>query len=515
MNLNDAGAGSLRQAILDTPPGGTVDFQPGLSGTITLTSGFLLINHDLSIAGPGANVIAVSGNHASGVFVINFPSTVNISGLTIADGQVTGSSASGGGINNGGLLTITACTLSSNAVTPTNPMGVGGGGINNGSTGTLTLTSSILTNNSATGTVGSGGGIENSGTLTITSSTLSGNSATASGGGINNGGRMTITSSTLRDNVGGIQTGLGGGINNYGTLTIDSSTLSNNSADGFNGGGGVANSGTLTLTSSTLSGNSAQFEGGGIYSFNFGTLTITSSTLSGNSAASGGGIYRPSGVLTVKNTLLAANTAPASPDLHGPLISHGHNLIGDGTGGSGYDPTDLVGTSDNPIDPLLGPLQDNGGPTQTMALLPGSPAIDAGDNTDAPMWDQRGPGFRRIVDGTIDIGAFEVQAHAHGRPTELPLPDPVPVQALGTPGGSVLGQPPDLPGDPAPLPGAGGPAGRANLPRSGPNPAPTADGQAVDAVLGAAADQGQPGDAFGPGWESNLAPLAPNPLGGP
>jgi hypothetical protein len=99
--------------------------------------------------------------------------------------------------------------------------------------------------------------------------------------------------------------------------------------------------------------------------------------------------------------------------MFGVLTSQGHNLIGDGTGGSGYAPTDLVGTSRNPIDPKLGPLQDNGGPTQTKALLPGSPAIDAGDNALSPgPYDQRGPGYPRIVNGIIDIGAFEVQQGA-------------------------------------------------------------------------------------------------------
>jgi hypothetical protein len=118
------------------------------------------------------------------------------------------------------------------------------------------------------------------------------------------------------------------------------------------------------------------------------------------------------GTATIKNVILAGNTAPTSPDVSGVLNSQGHNLIGDGTGGSGYVDTDLVGTSESPIDPRLGPLQNNGGPTLTMALLPGSPAIDAGDNTDAPPWDQRGPGFPRITpdDPIIDIGAFEVQA---------------------------------------------------------------------------------------------------------
>jgi hypothetical protein len=94
--------------------------------------------------------------------------------------------------------------------------------------------------------------------------------------------------------------------------------------------------------------------------------------------------------------------------MSGTLNSGGRNLIGDGTGGTGYDPTDLVGTASHPIDPKLGPLQNNGGPTQTMALLLGSPAIGAGDTTGAPPTDQRGA--PRIVNGTIDIGAYEVQA---------------------------------------------------------------------------------------------------------
>jgi hypothetical protein len=88
--------------------------------------------------------------------------------------------------------------------------------------------------------------------------------------------------------------------------------------------------------------------------------------------------------------------------------SLGHNLIGNGSGGAGFSASDLVGTSLNPLDPRLGPLQDNGGPTPTMALLPGSPAIDAGGLTDSE-WDQRGPGYPRLVNGTTDIGAYEVQ----------------------------------------------------------------------------------------------------------
>jgi hypothetical protein len=133
---------------------------------------------------------------------------------------------------------------------------------------------------------------------------------------------------------------------------------------------------------------------------------MNNSTLSGNSADTvGGGIFSLFGTRTTRNTIIAGNTAPNNPDVSGTLVSQGHNLIGDGAGGTGYDSTDLVGTATNPIDPRLGPLQDNGGPTETMALLPGSPAIDAGDPTNAPQWDQRGPGYPRVVNGMIDIGA--------------------------------------------------------------------------------------------------------------
>jgi hypothetical protein len=110
---------------------------------------------------------------------------------------------------------------------------------------------------------------------------------------------------------------------------------------------------------------------------------------------------------TLKNTVAANNSADFYPDFYVAITSSQYNLIGNSTGGTGYSSTDILN-----VDPLLGTLQDNGGPTQTMALLPGSPAIDAGDPNpaDPPEWDQRGPGFPRIVNGRIDIGAFEVQA---------------------------------------------------------------------------------------------------------
>jgi hypothetical protein len=144
---------------------------------------------------------------------------------------------------------------------------------------------------------------------------------------------------------------------------------------------------------------------------------------------SGGGIRNAgSSTLNVRNTILAGNLIRfSSNDLDGRLSSSGYNLIGNTQGGSGFAPTDLLD-----VDPRLGPLQDNGGPTRTMALLPGSPALDAGDNTDAPDFDQRGEGFDRVVGGVIDIGAYEAQV---GAATQL---------VVGAPAGVTSGTPFDV-----------------------------------------------------------------------
>jgi hypothetical protein len=432
-----------------------VDFQPGLSGTITLTTGKLLIATSLTIDGPGADVITVSGNHASQVFQIE--ATAAISGLTVADASGANHGGGifnhntltltdsvlidnfdpygGGGIYSTGRLTVRGCTLAGNHTTL--HVGSGGGAIYNGS-GTVVVIASLLTGNSSD----AGGAIENNGgTLMVSDSTLTANVA-GSGAGIfsvfpaatatiehsllsdnqavvageqndggaieNEGGRLTVTDSTLSGNAAASSSG--GAIDTEtGPAEIRDSTLSGNSAS--YGGGMFAGGGTIVVSNSTVSGNSAAMQGGGIEDLAYG-LTITNSTLSGNSAAvTSGGIDNYSGwPLPIRDTIVAGNTASSSPDVQGALTSQGHNLIGDGTGGLGYSSTDLVGTSANPIDPRLGPLADNGGPTRTMALLPGSPAIGAGDPTDAPEFDQRGPGYPRVINGLIDIGSFEVQS---------------------------------------------------------------------------------------------------------
>ena len=223
------------------------------------------------------------------------------------------------------------------------------------------------------------------------------------------------------------------------TVRVANSTLSGNTVGGFfeRGlfGGGIYNdNGTVEVTNSTLSGNVATnpgSRGAGIYN-KAGTVTLTNSTLSGNKAnpsnsaplfplfsspASGGGIWN-GGTVNVKNTIIALNTAATGPDVFGSFASGGYNLIGDGTGSTGFTAVgDQVGTAAAPIDPLLNPLADNGGLTQTRALQPGSPAINAGDPAfvltsgpfiGPPFYDQRGISpFNRVSGGIIDIGAFE------------------------------------------------------------------------------------------------------------
>jgi hypothetical protein len=167
----------------------------------------------------------------------------------------------------------------------------------------------------------------------------------------------------------------------------------------------------MTLTNSTFAYNFAS-TGGAVYTIGFGTASFTNCTIAANVATTSpfseaGGIYVGIGRHTVqlKNTLVALNWADSNPDVAGEFASLGHNLIGDASGASGFTKTDILGSSEAPIDPRLGPLQDNGGPTHTMALLKGSIAIDAGDSKGAPDVDQRGE-FR---DDFVDIGAYEFQ----------------------------------------------------------------------------------------------------------
>jgi predicted outer membrane repeat protein len=217
---------------------------------------------------------------------------------------------------------------------------------------------------------------------------------------------------TLSGNSAG---GPGGGISNYfgGKATLTKCTLSNNSAGG-GGGGIVAPYGTVTLTNCTFSNNSAHLSGGALNVS--ASATLTNCTLSLNSATTGGGIWvnpaNGGGILNLINTIVAGNTAGTGPDIYGHVALADHNLVGDVTGSSGIVNGvngNIAGGNGNPvINPLLGPLQNNGGPTQTMALLPGSPAIGKANNSKAPATDQRGLPRLDELGELTDIGAFEL-----------------------------------------------------------------------------------------------------------
>lgn len=269
------------------------------------------------------------------------------------------------------------------------------------SSGVATLTHlSIISGTSPT--LSAGGGILNDqGTVTVQNCTLSGNSAYYFGGGImNNKGTATVRNSTLSGNSAGNganYTGGGGIMNNEGTVTVQNSTFSGNVAPANSLGGGIMNNqGTVTVQNSTFSGNSAG-AGGGIR--NWGTLVVTNSTFSGNSASLvGAGIahdYSGGVLMSMSNTIIANSSSGGDCYNYHSVPLNNHNLIEDSSCG----PT-LSG------DPLLGSLADNGGPTWTFALLPGSPAIDQGDAATCPATDQRS--MPRPQGGVCDIGAFEV-----------------------------------------------------------------------------------------------------------
>ena len=412
--------------------GGTVTFS--CSGTITLTTE-ITIATDTTIDGSGQNV-TISGNHAVRVFTVPSGITLSLNELTIANGAVPSSEEGGGIFMDGGTLNVNNSTFSDNGA------GHGGGiGIRDG---TLNVSNSTFSGNS-----GSGGGIStgpwsySGGTITVSNSTFSGNTggilsnaalvvsnstfAGNSSSGIynyGNGATLIVSNSTFSDN----RAIAGGGIANYeGTVTVSNSTFSSNSATD-SGGGIDSRAGALTVSNSTFSGNNATNGGGGaIYNYS-ATATVSNSTFSGNSASGwGGGILNnPSSAVTVSTSTFSDNRADAggggiynydggTVTLQNSIVANstaGGNCTGtitDGGGNLSYPDTTCPGINS---DPVLGPLQNNGGPTQTHALLPGSPAINAGNPTgctghqgDPLSTDQRGfPRFERC-----DSGAYELQ----------------------------------------------------------------------------------------------------------
>jgi len=379
--------------------------------------------------------------------IVNRGDGLNAATVTLNNSTVSGNTANrdGGGILNDGRNGLNAATvnLSDSTVsgnTATYGSGIFNTGYNGADSATVTLDNSTVSGNMAA----FGGGIYNYGDgadsaiVTLSNSTVSGNTAIVNGGGIFNYGYYGANAAQVNLNnstVSGNTAYYGGGIFNYGiaangaTLTLSNSTVSGNTA--YSLGGGIANYGngannaaTLTLSNSTVSGNTAYYGGGidnfGLMAENAATLTLSNSTVSGNSATYGGGIFNygdrlNAATVAVGNSIVADNTATNSePDVgrndpnNAPITDNGNNLIGIDTTGV-FTTSTLVGNLANPLDPQLTPLGDYGGTTQTHALTPNSPALDGGNNalTAGLNTDQRGA--TRIINGKVDIGAFEAQ----------------------------------------------------------------------------------------------------------
>ena len=372
-----ANSGQLQTDITSVGNGGTVQLACSGPATVTFTS-TITISQDVTLDGAHSSAaITFNGGNNTELFLVNSGKSLAINSLTLVDG----SAAEGGAIFNNGAVTVSGSTFSGNSASD------GGGAIVN--VGTTTVSASVFTGNSAT----NGGAVLNHlGSLTVSSSSFSGNSAVD-----------------------------GGAIANSRTMTVSTSTFSRNSAVD---GGAIANApqAAATLSDSTFSGNSAPDGlGGAIYNGVTSMLTVSSSTLSGNSApdgGDGGALYTDfDGIVTLGGDIIANSPVGGNCDNNrGMITDEGYNLDTDGSCTSGKT-GDITGE-----DPLLGPLQNNGGPTPTMALLPGSPAIDqipspTGFAVNTTTYylcqpngaDQRGYPRPDAGESVCDIGAYEYQ----------------------------------------------------------------------------------------------------------
>jgi CSLREA domain-containing protein len=463
LTITGAGASSTTVAANGTTFGVfTITGHPNVSMSgLTITGGKLV---GATVQGAGINTtgnltltgVVVTGNkveNSSGGVPAGGGIEVGAGNLSVTRSQITSNVAttdSGGGIPEGagiddaggGLVTISASQITSNASTITSGSGgiPIGGGIHDGSPGTMTISGSQISQNTAASGAGSipeGGGLETDGggVVTITGSTLNANSASTSGAGVSEGGgiaslsgSLSIANTSVSGNVaisvppGATPSAEGGGIYSDEPLALSSSTVSGNTAVGStNGtaqGGGLALLVPASITNSTVTGNSVSSSGTGT-SHGGGILdtvgagqsvSILNSTIDGNSVAggtggsSGGNSFTGTNATAMfENTILSSGAASTGPNCagSGTTTSQGHNLE------SGTDCGFTASGDHQNTDPKLGPLQDNGGPTQTQAVQPASPIIDAGNAADCPGSDQRG--VTRPQGPACDIGALEVE----------------------------------------------------------------------------------------------------------
>lgn len=392
----DSGPGSLREALANAVEDDTVDAR-GIAGTILLTSGPLQLSASATVLGPGPAVLSVSGGSTTHVLEIS-SGEATVRGFTITGGSSTGN---GGGIRigspAGSEIVLEDCAIRSNLTIEH------GGGIYNASGVSLVIQGCLLAENSA---ARSGGGIFNdNGTVLIAESTIRTNTADLGGGIFNASGATAGIAQLLRSTCNDNSANYGGAIYSRGaspgvaTVIVESCTFSGNSAG----------DGSAIASDGAWSGNAE--------------LEINACTFRGSPSAGGvianEGRFGGRAELEIANSIFSIDAPGASfVNRDGDVTSLGFNLSSEGGSGLLNHATDQINT-----DPLLGPLEDHGGPTFTHALLPGSPAIDAGNRSafgTALEEDQRG--LPRVFDDPADpnavgsdgsdIGAFEVSPSA-------------------------------------------------------------------------------------------------------
>ncbi|MGH7790042.1 MAG: choice-of-anchor Q domain-containing protein [Candidatus Binatia bacterium] len=408
----DVGQCTLRAAIQEANEGGggTIVLGPGTytlsikpdGGLPLAATGDLDVYGALTIDGADAKTTIIDGGAVDRVVSVQVAARVTISDVTIRNGKAP-AGEDGGGIENYGDLTLTDVVVSGNQTQSDNTESADapGGGICNAAT--LQLRNCTITGNRAADV---GGGLHNKGILSMMMTTVSQNTTgTDKGGGVSNFNKATIILSTIAGNT---AVGAGGGIENAGGMTLTHSTISGNTGEN---GGGIHNVGDLHMTDATIALNTARKSGGAIVNEQNGSLTGSLKgnglTIAANKAADRGGVVTITpATLKLANSILAGNIPGACG---GVLLSAGYNLIQDKGCRIAGSLTGVI----RDTDPKLGPLADNGGPTQTMALLAGSPAIHAG-NPATPgsgkgaceQSDQRG--IARPSGVACDVGAFEL-----------------------------------------------------------------------------------------------------------
>jgi len=465
-NTNNAGAGSLRQAISDAdsnPGHDVIEFASGVSGTINLLTR-LEAHSGMDIRGPGSDLLKISGQNSIQVFYLydgtHTTTGVAISGLTLADANGA-STFVDWNIN----LTLDDVAIIDSTVNDSALTVIGGGW----GAASLTITNSKFSGNTKTvSNAFHGAAVDaTAGTsdVSITNTTFSNNVAQQGNGGalnLQNSGNVTITGSTFTGNT--VQRGNPGGgaieVENHGNFTMTNSTVSNNTATTQRGGGiFFASSGgigkSITIANSTFSGNSSATGAGALYFRTNSDVAINNSTITGNTTGGGGGGIMVISVasIAVNQSTITANTSTSSNAnsaggggillspryliSNDPVVFSGTILSGNTSGVAGRadfglyhnsltirSNSSLLGSIDSrttingtgnvsSTNPNLGALANNGGLTKTMAPNVGSPAIDAGPNTVASFtgngFDQRGTPSLRVSGGRADIGAFEVQ----------------------------------------------------------------------------------------------------------